>query len=108
MSDACGELAERSKLFGLDQAVLRGAKVVQGTLELARLGLYFLEQADIAERDHRLIGEGLEQRDLLVAERIDLDTAQHDGPDALPVAQQRDADDGAMPHPQGQIRSEER
>ena len=46
--------------------------VVQRLREIARLGLHFLEQPDIPDRDHGLVGEGLQQGDLLVAERIAL------------------------------------
>ena len=43
--------------------------VLVGHLELAALGLDLVEQARVLDRDHRLVGEGLEQRQLLVAER---------------------------------------
>ena len=38
----------------------------------------FLEQAHVLDGDHGLIGEGLEQRDLLVGERTNLRTANDD------------------------------
>ena len=40
-----------------------------GDLELAALVLDLVEQARVLDRDHRLVGEGLEQPDLLVGER---------------------------------------
>ena len=43
--------------------------VGEGLGEIAGLGLHLVEQPDIADRDHGLIGEGLQQADLLVAER---------------------------------------
>ena len=43
--------------------------VLVGDLELAALVLDLAEQARVLDRDHRLVGEGLEQRDLLVGER---------------------------------------
>src|SRR5262249_34934656 len=41
-------------------------------LELPVLVLDFVEQAHVLDRDHRLVGEGGEQLDLLVGERRDL------------------------------------
>ena len=43
--------------------------VLVGQLELAALGLDLVEQARVLDRDHGLVGEGLQQRQLLVAER---------------------------------------
>ena len=43
--------------------------VLVGGLELAALVLDLVEQAHVLDRDHRLVGEGLQQRDLLVGER---------------------------------------
>jgi hypothetical protein len=43
--------------------------VLVGELELAALGLDLVEQARVLDRDHGLTGEGLEQRQLLLAER---------------------------------------
>ena len=39
------------------------------------------EQAHVLDGDHRLVGEGLEQRDLLVGERPDLAATDEDGAD---------------------------
>ena len=49
--------------------------------QLARPRLQFLEQPHVLDGDHRLVGEGFEQRDLLVGERTDLRAANHDRPD---------------------------
>ena len=46
--------------------------VLVGDLELAALVLDLVEQPRVLDRDHRLVGEGLEQRDVLVGERADL------------------------------------
>ena len=43
--------------------------VGQRLREVAGLRLHLLEQPDIPDGDHGLVGEGLEQCDLLVAER---------------------------------------
>ena len=49
--------------------------------------LKFFEQADILNRDDRLIGEGLQKGDLLVGERVHLDAADYESPDC-----------GSLPH----------
>ena len=43
--------------------------------------LEFLEQPDVLDGDHGLVGEGFEQCDLLVSERTDLRAADHDRAD---------------------------
>ncbi len=53
--------------------------------------LHFLEQADIADGDYGLVGKGLQQRDLLVAERMHLCTPKQDCADTFILAQQRHA-----------------
>src|SRR6185437_7511243 len=53
--------------------------------------LHLFEQMDVADRDHRLVGEGLQQRDLLVFEGIDVSTPEHDGADGFTLAKQRNA-----------------
>ena len=72
MRDAGGELAERGQLLGLHQAILRGAEIVERLRQLARARLHLLEQLDVLDRDHGLIGEGVAQLDLLVGERTGL------------------------------------
>ena len=64
-----------------------GGLLLQRLLQVAGAGLHFLEQPDIAECDHGLIGEGLQQRDLPVAEGVDFGAAQNDRADALAFAQ---------------------
>ena len=51
--------------------------------EVAGLRLHFLEQPDIADGDYRLIGEGLQQLDLFVAEGMHFRPAKHDRADAF-------------------------
>jgi hypothetical protein len=43
--------------------------VGEGLGEITRLGLHLVEQTDILDRDNSLVGEGLDQFDLLVGER---------------------------------------
>jgi hypothetical protein len=56
-------------------------------------GLHLLEQADIADGNHRLVGKGLQKGDLLVAERSHFSSTEQDGSDALVLPQQRHAQD---------------
>ena len=88
VGDAGGELAERGQLLGLDQAVLRGAQIVQRFGKLARALLDLLEQVDIRDRDHRLIGEGFDGLDLPRREGSRMRLAQDYCADDLAVAQQ--------------------
>ena len=60
MRDAGGELAERSEFFGLHQAVLRGAEVVEGFGEIVRALAQFVEQAGVLDRDNGLVCEVLQ------------------------------------------------
>ena len=62
--------------------------------------LHLVEQPHVADRDHGLIGEGLQQGDLLVAERMHFGAAKHDRSDALALAQHRHAQDACV-HPSG-------
>ena len=57
VGDAGGQLAERSELLGLHQAVLRSAQILQRFRQLARALLFGFEQPHILDRDHRLVGE---------------------------------------------------
>ena len=65
VGDASGELAQRSKLLGLHQAILSGAQIFERFRELARALLLGLEQADVLDGDRRLVGERRNQLDLL-------------------------------------------
>ena len=50
-----------------------------------------VDQPRVLDRDHRLIGEGPDEFDLPIGERLDTLARQHDGSDRLTFAQQRDA-----------------
>ena len=58
-----------------------------GDLGVARLQL--LEQPHVLDRDHGLVGEGLQQLDLLVGERAHFRSANSDGADGSTLAQHR-------------------
>ena len=61
--DASGQLTERGELLCLDQAVLRGAQILQRLRQFARASFHAFEQARILDRHHRLVGKGLQQID---------------------------------------------
>ena len=68
MGDAGGELAERSELFGLHQAILRGAQFVERQRQLLGALLHLVEQTHVLDGDDGLVGKGLHQIDLALAE----------------------------------------
>ncbi len=57
--------------------------------QLARAFLQFLEQSDVLDGDDGLVGEGLEERDLLVSERSNLRSANQDSSNGNTFAEQR-------------------
>ena len=61
--------------------------MLQRFREVAVARPQFLEQAHVLDGDHRLIGEGLEQRDVRVGERPGLFTRDGNGPDRATVSQ---------------------
>src|SRR5215467_15664606 len=60
--------------------------------EAAVRSFQFPEQANILDGDHRLVGEGLQERDLIVSESARLTSGQRDRPDSLAVTQHRHHD----------------
>ena len=75
-ADGAPDVAERGEL-------------IDGARELVRARLQLGQQARVLDRDHRLIGEGLEERDLVVGEPAGLAAGQPDRPDRLVVTEQR-------------------
>ena len=61
----------------------------EGLFEIAGLGLYLIKQPYVLDRDHRLVGEGLDQFDLPVGERPHGATQQGERANRLAFAQQR-------------------
>src|ERR1700730_1576168 len=68
--------------------------MLAGLCKLAALVLDFVEQPHVLDGDHGLVGEGLDQLDLLGGERADLRTEQHDDPDRATFAQERNGQYG--------------
>jgi hypothetical protein len=82
--DRLGHLAERTQLP--DRA-----------REIGRARLHFVEQPHVLDRDHRLVGEGTDQLDLLFGERLDDRAHQSDDPHRGTFAQQWDPEHRAIP-----------
>ena len=55
--------------------------MLQGLAQFCVALAEFLEQPDVLDGDDRLVGEGFEERDLLVGERINLSPSNIDHPD---------------------------
>src|SRR5258708_8765952 len=70
--------------------------MLQRLVQILSARLHLLEQMDVADGDHRLVGEGLQQGDLLVAKGVHLGATEHDCSDALTLTQHWYAQDGAM------------
>ena len=64
------------------------------SLQLARARLHLVEQAHVLDRDHRLVGEGGHQLDLLVGERPYRLALQNDDPDRRSFPHERDTEHG--------------
>ena len=76
------------------QHLRRCCLLLQRLGEVAGLGSDFLEEPRVLEGDHRLIGEGLELRDLGFGERRDFGAPEHDRPQRLGFAHQRRSESG--------------
>src|ERR1700739_775748 len=84
---------------GLDQAPdLRFTflEIAVGVGKRQRALLLGFEQAHVFDRDRRLVGEGLEKRDLVVGEWSDLPSPEQNYSNGGPLAQQRCRERGAM------------
>jgi hypothetical protein len=64
--------------------------------ELARARLLGLEQPHVLDRDHRLVGEGGGQLDLLVGERLNASPPNHDDADDVALPEHRHCEDSPM------------
>ena len=66
--------------------------LLKGFLEIVRLGLYLVEQLYVLDCDDSLVGEGLEELDLLFAERASDEAEQADDAEGLPIPNERYAE----------------
>ena len=96
MRDAGGELTERGELLRLDEAVLRGAEVLQRLRQFARTGLNAFEQAHVLDCNRGLVSERRCQLNLFIGEwaHFRARQTQHAGWDTL--AQHWDGEDRAV------------
>jgi hypothetical protein len=65
--------------------------------QLAGTGLNLLEQPDVASGNHCLVGERCHQLDLPVGKGLDLGAEEHEHTDGYAIAQQRNANQAAVP-----------
>src|SRR5689334_10786991 len=65
--------------------------------------LQLREQAHVLDRDHRLVGKGLKEHDLLVAEGTHFASADKDRANGNALTQEGSAERRAPPEPAGQI-----
>ena len=79
---------ERRAADDLEHVGGRGL-LLQRLLEIARLGLHLVGQADVFDCDHGLVGEHLQQAGVLFAERPGRDAGHRDDADGLAVIHQR-------------------
>ena len=65
--------------------------------KLGRTLLQLLEEAGVLDGDDGLVREGLQQRDLLIAERLDLVPVHRHDADRSPMSEERHVDHGPEP-----------
>src|SRR5262249_10145991 len=83
------ELAERSKLLGLDQAILSGAQVIQRPRQFSGALLDFLKQSSVLNGDKGLICKSGGEFYLLLAEGAYDMPRQDEYPDGDSLSKQR-------------------
>src|SRR5262249_23609093 len=102
-----GVLAREEPLAALEDLVEDRFRIGDGTADrrqnlsgralLLQRFVCLVEQANVLERNRRLIAEGLKQRNLALAEGPDLLAQQQDRPDRLTFPIQRGDQDRTMP-----------
>ena len=65
--------------------------------ELPVLVLDLLKKTNVLDRNHRLVGKGGDQLDLLLSERSHNRAEQEQDADRIPLSQKRDSKPGAIP-----------
>jgi hypothetical protein len=78
------------------------ALLLQRLGELARALLLGFEQPYVLDRDHPLIGEGLQQRNLALGERSGVGSCNRDHSNGVAVKQQRHRHDASIGHRLGE------
>ena len=73
-----------------------GGLLLQRLAELTGACLHLIEQPHVLDRDHRLVGEGLDQLDLLVRERTHCGAREHNRTDHTAFPHERDSEHSAI------------
>ena len=89
VGDTGGQLAERSKLLGLHQAILRGTQFFQRLAEIVGTLAQFVKQPRVLDGDDRLRGEIFHQCNLLFRKWPHIPTVKRHYPDQLGVLHHR-------------------
>ena len=84
-----GELADHAQDLARRRLLLERLGHLRVRCVSASFFLQLGQQARVLDRDHRLVGEGLEERDLVVREPAGLAAGHRDRPDRLVVTEQR-------------------
>src|ERR1700716_724958 len=84
------KLPERGEFFRRHQPILRSAQFVKRGGELFGARLHLVEQANILDGDHGLVGECGDQFDLLVGKGSHVSTQQDKCANGMALAQKRD------------------
>src|SRR5208337_3993914 len=71
--------------------------LLQGFAQFLGARLHLVEQPHVLDRDHRLVGEGLEKVSLSLGERTGRFSGDRYCSDRLPVAKQRHRQDASIP-----------
>jgi len=74
----------------------RDLEVLDGFGKLAGSRLHFFEKARVFNRDHGLVGEGVDEFDLAFGEWAHFGAPNGDHPNCLVCVDQRDAEQGAI------------
>src|ERR1700722_2991983 len=88
VGDAGGELAEGSKLFGLDQAVLRGPQIIQRRAQVCRALTQLIQQTRILDCYDGLGGKALHQLDLFVGEWTNIQAIDRESSNKFVILEQ--------------------
>src|SRR5262249_2588947 len=105
----CAELglakARRVRQHGIKDRLQFSGRTTDDTQHLGRRRLLLkrfaqlVEQPRVLDRDHRLVGEGLEKSDLLIGERINFGTSKLNCSDRYPLAEQWNTGRRPVPKP---------
>ena len=87
--DAGGELAERGELLGLHKAILGAAKILERFRQFTGALLHLVEQPDILDRDHGLVGKSPQQPHVVIGKSAGVLARDRNHPDRGRVDHER-------------------